>query len=123
MSDGNKNRSYKVFESLYYRLLNHYGHTLKTRHQSHIIKEIKDKIIKLIDSTVISLCLSLFDWVTFRMKIHTILEDALALPCLINITQGNVADSKGLSEPVFDKGTIVVEDRAHLIINRDTHKS
>ncbi len=115
MSDGNKNRSYKVFETLYHRLLGYYGQILKTRHQWHIIEEIKGKTIKLIDSTVISLCLNLFDWAKFRtakggLKIRTILEEALSLPCFVNITEAKVADSKGLSEPVFDKGTIVVED-------------
>ncbi len=62
MSDGNKKRSYKVFETLYNRLLTHYSHILSVRHQSRVIKEIKDRHIKLIDSTIISLCLSMFDW-------------------------------------------------------------
>ena len=87
MGDGNKNRSYKVFESLYHRLLTHYGHMLSKRHESHIIKEIKDRSIKLIDSTVISLCLSMFDWAKFRtakggIKIHTCWDDTIG-PILI----------------------------------------
>ncbi len=53
MSDGNKNRDWRVFESLYYRLLSHYKTVLKKHHKGHIIKEIKDKSIKLIDSSVI----------------------------------------------------------------------
>lgn len=57
MSDGNKNRSYQVFESLYYRLLTHYSYILSKRYQSKIIEEIKDRSIKLIDSTIVSLCL------------------------------------------------------------------
>lgn len=65
MSDGNKKRDWRVFESLYYRLLSHYKTVLKKHHNTHIIKEIKDKSIKLIDSSVISLCLSMFDWAEF----------------------------------------------------------
>lgn len=42
MSDGNKNRTYKVYETLYHRLLTHYGHILSKRHQKDIIEEIKD---------------------------------------------------------------------------------
>src|SRR5680860_1331868 len=42
MSDGNKKRSYKVFETLYYRLLTHYGRLLSKHGQSHIINEMKD---------------------------------------------------------------------------------
>ena len=70
MSDGNKKRSYKVFETLYHRLLKHYGHLLSQRHQSHIIKEIEAKTIKLIDSTTISLCLSMFDWAYPPHQVH-----------------------------------------------------
>ena len=62
MSDGNKKRDWRVFESLYYRLLSHYKTVLKKHHNTHIIKEIKDKSIKLIDSSVISLCLAMFNW-------------------------------------------------------------
>ena len=118
ISDGNKNRNYKVFESLYYRLLTHYSHILSKRHQPHIIKEIKDRSIKLIDSTVISLCLSLFDWAKFRtakggIKIHTCWDDTMMIPDIVNITPAKLHDRYGLEQLVFAKGTIVVEDRAY----------
>ena len=54
MSDGNKNRNYKVYESLYYRLLSYHKRQLKSKYQSHVIEEIKNHNIKLIDSTSIS---------------------------------------------------------------------
>lgn len=66
MSDGNKNRDWRVFESLYYRLLKHYEGVLSKRHLSNVIEEIKSQKIKIIDSTTISLCMSLFDWAKFR---------------------------------------------------------
>ena len=49
ISDGNKNRDWHVFESLYYRLLSHYKWVLKQHYNTNIIKEIKGKVIKLID--------------------------------------------------------------------------
>lgn len=118
MSDGNKNRSYKVFETLYSRLLTHYSHLLSKRHQSHIIKEIKDRSIKLIDSSIISLCLSMFDWAKFRtakggVKIHTCWDDTMMIPDVVNITPAKVHDRYGLEQLVFAKGTIIVEDRAY----------
>lgn len=116
MSDGNKNRDYKVFEGLYHRLLSYYRETLKTRHQSHVIEEIKNHNIKLIDSTTVSLCLGLFDWAKFRtakggLKIHTVWDDRLGLPDMVNISEAKVHDRHGLENNVFDKGTIIVEDR------------
>lgn len=127
MSDGNKNRDYRVFEGLYYRLLSYYKETLKLRHQSHVIEEIKNHNIKLIDSTTVSLCLSLFDWAKFRtakggLKIHTVWDDQLGLPDMINISEAKVHDRYGLENNVFDKGTIIVEDRGYfdfaLMMNR-----
>jgi hypothetical protein len=38
MSDGNKKRDWKVFESLYYRLLKHYERILKSESQRNSIK-------------------------------------------------------------------------------------
>ena len=118
MSDGNKNRDYKVFEGLYYKLIGYHRQLLTSKHQSHIIDEIKGQTIKLIDSTVISLCLSMFDWAKFRtakggLKIHTVWDDQLGLPDLVNITEAKLHDSKGLMTQVFKKGTIIVEDRAY----------
>lgn len=118
MSDGNKKRTSKVFESLYYRLLSYHKELLKSRHQSHVIEEIKNHTIKLIDSTTISLCLSLFDWAKFRtakggLKIHTVWDDQLGLPDMVNISEAKVHDRYGLENSVFEKNTIIVEDRAY----------
>ena len=118
MSDGNKKRSYKVFETLYNRLLTHYSHILSVRHQSRVIKEIKDRHIKLIDSTIISLCLSMFDWANFRtakggIKIHTCWDDTMMIPDVVNITEAKLHDRYGLGQLIFTKGTVIVEDRAY----------
>jgi hypothetical protein len=127
MSDGNKKRDWHVFESLYYRLLSHYKSVLKKHHNTHIIKEIKDKSIKLIDSSIISLCLSMFDWAEFRtakggIKLHTAWDDTLMIPEVVNISEAKVHDRYGLEQLIFPKDTIIVEDRAYfdfaLMLNR-----
>ena len=118
MSDGNKKRGYEVYETLYHRLLSHYATILSKRHQSNIIKEIQDKTIKLIDSTTISVCLSMFDWAKFRtakggIKIHTCWDDTMMIPDMVNISEAKLHDSKGLKQLVFARDTIIVEDRAY----------
>jgi len=127
MSDGNKKRSWKVFESLYYKLLRHYERLLRLRHNSHIIEEIKGSTIKLIDSTTISLCLSMFDWAKYRtakggIKIHTCWDDTLLIPEIVNISEARLHDRYGLSQLIFPKDTIIVEDRGYfdftLMLNR-----
>lgn len=127
MSDGNKKRDWRVFESLYYRLLSHYKTVLKKHHNTHIIKEIKDKSIKLIDSSVISLCLAMFNWAEFRtakggIKVHTVWDDLQMIPEIVNISEAKIHDSRGFDQLVFPEGTIIVEDRAYfdflLMVNR-----
>jgi hypothetical protein len=127
MSDGNKKRDWRVFESLYYRLLSHYKSVLKKQHCSHIVKEIQDKSIKLIDSSVISLCLAMFDWAKFRtakggIKLHTCFDAGLMIPDIVNISPAKVHDRYGLDQLIFPKDTIIVEDRAYfdfaLMLNR-----
>lgn len=118
MSDGNKKRNWKVFESLYYKLLKHYERLLMLKGKSRIIEEIKDYRIKLIDSTTISLCLSMFDWAKYRtakggIKIHTCWDDVLMIPDIVNITEAKLHDRYGLAQLVFSKNTIIVEDRAY----------
>jgi len=117
MSDGNKKRDYRVFETLYYRLLSHYSSVLKRHAKPTIIKEIKDYTIKLIDSSIISLCLSMFDWAKFRtakggIKIHTSWDDTTMIPDIVNITPAKVHDRYGI-QLVFPAKTIIVEDRAY----------
>jgi hypothetical protein len=127
MSDGNKNRDWRVFESLYYRLLSHYKSVLKQHHNTQIIKEIKDKVVKLIDSSTISLCLAMFDWAEFRtakggIKLHTSFDAQLMIPDVVNITQAKMHDRHGLEQLIYHKDTIIVEDRAYfdfeLMLNR-----
>ena len=118
MSDGNKQRTWTVFSSLYFDLLKHYEIVLKPKHRTNIIEEVKLHTIKLMDSTTISLCLSMFNWAKFRtakggIKIHTCWDDTLQIPDVINITVAKTHDSKGFEQKVFKKDTIIVEDRAY----------
>lgn len=118
MSDGNKKRDYRVFENIYYQLISHYRQTLTDKRDRQVIEEVKNETIKLIDSSTVSLCLSLFDWAKFRtakggLKLHTVWDDTLGLPEYINITEAKLHDSKGLETQIFPKGTIIVEDRAY----------
>lgn len=118
MSDGNKKRNWKVYECLYSRLITHYKNILSSTSHRRVIEEIREKKIKLIDSTIISVCLSMFDWAKYRtakggIKVHTCWDDTLMIPDVINITNAKLHDSKGFDKLVFSKGTIIVEDRAY----------
>ena len=96
----NKRRDSDLFRDLYYSLLGSLG-------QQASVKRSKLRIkvpVYLLDATVISLCLSVFDWVTFRTKkgagkMHTLLEYEGKQPVYVNITEGSVSDNKGAYNP------------------------
>jgi hypothetical protein len=118
MSDGNENRRWEVFESIYFSLVEHYSKIFIRTPNYKVIKEIKDLSVKLVDSTTISLCLSTFDWAKFRtakggLKIHTCLDEATMVPEIINITEAKIHDRKGVKDFKYKKGTIIVDDRGY----------
>lgn len=108
----NKNRSWKIFQDYYYQLLNSLG-------QQPGFKQVKFRIkskIFLLDSTTISLCLSLFDWAKYKtakgaVKMHTLLDFDGNLPAYVNITDGKTGDNKGAYDIPLLKGSVIVADR------------
>jgi len=108
----NKNRNWELFKEYYYQLLGSLG-------QQAGFKQVKFKIkskIFLLDSTTISLCLSLFDWAKYKtakgaVKMHTLLDFDGNLPAYINITDGKTADNKGAYDIPLLKGSVIVADR------------
>jgi len=83
----NKNRDWQLFKDYYFKLQNSLG-------QQAGFKQVKFKIkskIFLLDSSTISLCLSLFDWAKYKtskgaIKMHTLLDYDGNLPAYVNIT-------------------------------------
>jgi hypothetical protein len=108
----NKNRSWELFRAYYFQLLGSLG-------QQAGFKQVKFKIkskIFLLDSTTISLCLSLFDWAKYKtakgaVKMHTLLDYDGNLPAYVNITDGKTADNKGAYDVPLHKGSVIVADR------------
>jgi hypothetical protein len=108
----NKNRDYNLFKGYYYQLLGSLG-------QQAGFKRVKFKIkskIFLLDSTTISLSLSLFNWAKYKtakgaVKMHTLLDYDGNLPAYVNITDGKTADNKGAYDIPLLKGSVIVADR------------
>jgi hypothetical protein len=92
---------------------------VKSLGQQASLRRVKLRIkvpVYLLDATVIGLCLSIFDWATFRtkkgaVKMHTLLEYDGKLPVYVNITEGSVADNKGAYDIPLEKGSVIVADR------------
>jgi hypothetical protein len=94
-----------VFAFMYQRCLTH-----APRHKF----KFKNKLYSL-DATVISLCLSLFPWASFRrskagIKLHTLLDHDGYLPAFVAITPAKEHEIKKARALDLPKGSIVVED-------------
>jgi hypothetical protein len=77
----------------------------------------KNKLVS-IDSTLIDLCLEMYDWAKYRrtkgaVKLHLVLDHDGYLPCFGIITDGKVHDVKAAHQMSFAPGTIVVDDRGY----------
>lgn len=108
----NKKRSSKLFEDLYYKLNKRLGQLAK---QERLNFKIKAPIY-LLDSTTISLAMSLFDWAKFKttkgaLKMHTVLEYDGHLPAFVRITDGKTGDNKAVYDLELPEKSVVVADR------------
>ena len=82
-----------------------------------------DATICALDSTTIDLCLSLFDWASFRstkaaVKMHTLLDLRGAIPAFIRISDGKMADVKVLDILPVEAGAFYIMDRGYLDYGR-----
>src|SRR5438128_2207351 len=77
----------------------------------------KNKLASL-DSSVIDLCLSLYDWAKFRrtkgaVKLHLLLDHDGYLPSFAVVTDGKTSDIRVARQLRFDPGTVIVVDRGY----------
>jgi len=113
----NKHRNWQLFSEFFYKLLSEIESECNFGKKRFKIK-FKKKIYAL-DSTVISLCLSLYDWAKYRtkkgaIKLHTLLDYDGGLPVYINVSDGKVSDNTAAYDIAIPKGSVVVADRGYV---------
>lgn len=113
LSYANGHRPWELFEKVFYGLFD----IVAAKAVGKKKFRFKNKLVSL-DSTVIDLCLSLYDWAKYRrtkgaVKLHLVLDHDGYLPCFGLVTDGNVADVKAAWHIAFAPSTIVVDDRGY----------
>lgn len=113
LSYANAHRPWKLFEQVFYGLYE----TVAAQVTGTRKFRFKNKLVS-VDSTVIDLCLSLYDWAKFRrtkgaVKLHVVLDHDGYLPAFGLITDGKVQDVTVARQFPFAPGTIVVDDRGY----------
>jgi hypothetical protein len=78
-----------------------------------------EETVYALDSTTISLCLSLFPWAHFRrtksaIKLHTLLDLRGSIPSFLRITEARRSDVSLLDELLPEAGAIYVMDRGYV---------
>lgn len=119
LSDANKNRSCKVFEDIYYDLVNTYLPALSDSHKQLVI----DKKVYSIDSTTISLFQPIFECVGRNpnngrrkggIKSHQKLDMQAGIPVKVYHSHAKQHDSLFIQqEGVVNKNEIAVFDKAY----------
>ncbi len=109
----NRHRDRELFRMCYFHMPDRLSAMAGLR---QVRFRIKGKIFPL-DSTTVSLCLSLFDRAVFRgrkgaVKLHTLLDYAGCLPTFILMTDGKVHDAITAKQVSMPRGSVIVADRA-----------
>jgi hypothetical protein len=114
LSYANEKRSFKLYEAVFYQLFEKVRMVAPTNKKFRF----KNKLFSL-DATLIELCVSLFDWATYRqtkgaVKLHLLLDHDGYFPVFAQITDGRTHEVKIAQSLSFPKGSIVVMDRGYV---------
>jgi len=116
LSYANAHRPAAMFEDLFWAMTSRFRTEGRFGGRKHKFR-FKNKLLSL-DSTTISLCLSMFPWAEFRrakggVKAHVLLNHTDYLPSYVLISKAKMHDSKVLKLLQLQPGSIVAMDRAY----------
>ena len=114
LSYANGHRPWQLFQTVFYELLERCQAEAKGRKRKF---RFRHKLLSL-DSSVIPLCLSAFDWAQYKrakgaVKLHLVLDHDGYLPSYAVLTEGKTADITAARQMPFAPGTMLVFDRGY----------
>ncbi len=112
----NEHRDWQMFRDLYFQLKEQFQKN-GTHLQRKQFEDI-DRKIYMLDSTVINVCLKVFDWATYKnekgaIKLHTALDFDGCLPSYVCMTKGSQADVRHARYMTLPTHSVVVVDRGY----------
>jgi hypothetical protein len=114
LSYANEHRPWQLYETVFHNLLGRCQAEAKSHKRSF---RFKHKLLSL-DSTVIPLCLSVFDWAHYKrakgaVKLHMVLDHDGYLPSFAVLSEGKTADISVAKKMSFAPGTMLTFDRGY----------
>ncbi|MFH1996244.1 MAG: IS4 family transposase [Candidatus Omnitrophota bacterium] len=106
----NEHRSHELFKKIFLAMLSK-CQAIAPRHKFRFKNPLYT-----IDATIISLCLSLYDWAKFRtkkgaVKLHVKLNHAGYLPTFMVVTTGKVHETQVAPSIPLERGDVAIFDR------------
>jgi hypothetical protein len=116
LSYANEHRPAALFEELFWTALARFREQQGLGSRKHKFR-FKNKLLSL-DSTTISLCLTMFPWAQFRrakggVKAHVLLDHDDYLPAYVLLTEAKRSDVKLADSFTLNPGSIVTMDRGY----------
>ena len=115
LSDANESRDWRIWSDFAALLIRR---ARKLYSDCDLGLDLSNTVYAL-DSTTIDLCLSLFEWASFRstkaaVKMHTLLDLRGNIPTFIHISDGKMGDVNVLDIMPIEAGAFYVMDRGYL---------
>jgi hypothetical protein len=113
----NQHRPAALFQQLFWKTMDRFrSQALLGSSQKPF--RFKNKVLSL-DSTTISLCLSLFPWARFKkvkggVKAHVVIDHDDYMPRFIHFTGGSASDARAAHLIPVQRGSIIAMDRAYI---------
>ena len=119
LADANNNRNWQAWYDLAQSLI---LRARKLYAQDKLDFEFND-VAYALDSTTITLCLTMFPWARFRsskrgIKLHTQLALRGSIPSFVLISQAKINDVNFLDNLILEPGALYVMDRGYFDFNR-----
>lgn len=116
----NEHRDWRIYEAFAHTLIR----TARSlyRNSSPFTEEI-DGTFYALDSTTIDLCLSVFQWASFRetkgaVKLHTLLDLRGSIPTFVHISEGTMHDVTILDTLPIERDACYIMDRGYIDYRR-----
>ena len=111
--DAMERRDRHVFEDVFHAVVE------KAQGIAGKTKKLFKNPLRIIDASVISVCLATYDWAAYRkakgaVKLHLSLDGDNLMPYDVYLSTGNVHDVKGMAELCDESGVIYVLDRGYV---------
>ena len=111
--DALEKRDHRIFQSVFHSVVD-----IAQSFGSKMKKKFKDPL-RIIDATILSLCIHTFDWAAYRttkgaVKVHLNLDGDNKMPFDACITKGNIHDVQRLHNLTQETGVIYALDRGYV---------